>query len=255
MDKFERRPPSIQNAIDIFRDKWASTFDGLLPAETGGISPHFTTDARPGYAATTLGVNGRLDGFRVLELGPLEGGHTFQLERLGASEVLAIEANAEAYVKCLIVKEALNLERAHFMLGDFTEYLESTNERFDMVFASGVLYHMTDPLGLIESIARVTDRAFVWTHYFDPVAYVGVPRTARPDPRSADITRYEAEYPDMDSGHFWGGNIPMNAWLARADILSFFQRAGFQHIRVNDEHRDHPNGACFSFSASRLPLV
>ncbi len=35
----------------------------------------------------------------ILELGPLEGAHTYQLR------ILAIEANAEAFLKCLVVKE------------------------------------------------------------------------------------------------------------------------------------------------------
>src|SRR4051794_2616577 len=97
--RFEQRAPSIQNAVDIFRGKWASTFDGLIEAETDGHAPLFTSDPRPLRAAEILGTGSRIDGFRVLELGPLEGGHTFQLEKLGAREVLAIEANVEAFLK------------------------------------------------------------------------------------------------------------------------------------------------------------
>ena len=53
------------------------------------------------------------------------------------------------------MKEAVGLSRTRFLLGDFCEYLETTDERFDLVFASGVLYHMADPIGLIESVGRV----------------------------------------------------------------------------------------------------
>ena len=65
-----------------------------------------------------------MDGFRILELGPLEGAHTYQLEKLGAAEIVAIEANKEAFLKCLIIKELAQLERARFLLGDFVTYLE-----------------------------------------------------------------------------------------------------------------------------------
>jgi Protein of unknown function (DUF1698) len=82
----------------------------------------------------------------VLELGPLEGAHTYRLQQLGAGRILAIESNVEAYLKCLIVKEALGMKRAEFMLGDFTLYLQECTERFDLVFCCGVLYHMQDPL-------------------------------------------------------------------------------------------------------------
>ena len=111
---------------------------------------------RPRHAARLLGTNDRLDGMRVLELGPLEGAHTYQLEKLGAASILAIEANADAFLKCLITKEILSLGAAKFVYGDFCEYLKETNEEFDLVFCCGVLYHMSDPIALIESIAKVT---------------------------------------------------------------------------------------------------
>ena len=190
----------------------------------------------------------------MLELGPLEAGHTFQFEQLGAREIVAIEANVEAYLKCLIVKEAVGLSRSRFLLGDFCEYLETTDDRFDLVFASGVRYHMADPIGLIESIGRVTDRCFVWTHYYDPDAYTGPPRTAKPDTRDPRIIRYEHQYGDMGLGRFWGGNVSLNVWLSRADILSSFESVGLRHISVLQEHRQHENGAAFSFVASRMPL-
>ena len=42
-----------------------------------------------------------------------------------------------------------------FLLGDFVKHLEThPDERYDMVLASGVLYHSTDPVHLLELIAR-----------------------------------------------------------------------------------------------------
>src|SRR5437764_1323074 len=70
--KFELRPPSHQNAVDIFDGKWASNFAEVCPELRAGQTPLFTVDRRPGDAARLLGINGRLDGMRVLELGPLE---------------------------------------------------------------------------------------------------------------------------------------------------------------------------------------
>ena len=56
-------------------------------------------------------VCGSIEGFRILELGPLESGHTYQLERLGAGSILCIEASPEFYLKSLIIKEILGLKR------------------------------------------------------------------------------------------------------------------------------------------------
>lgn len=160
-EKFELRVPSHQNAVDIFKDKWASNFAGVCPGLHAGQNPLFALDRRPSEAARLLGVGGRFDGMRVLELGPLEGAHTYQLEKLGATSILAIELNTEAFLKCLITKEITGLSSARFMHGDFTEFLKCTDENFDLVFCCGVLYHMEDPIALIEAISRVSDKCFV----------------------------------------------------------------------------------------------
>ena len=47
---------------------------------------------------------GGLSGKSVLELGPLEGGHTYMLEQLGATDITSVEANARAFLKCLIIE-------------------------------------------------------------------------------------------------------------------------------------------------------
>jgi SAM-dependent methyltransferase len=249
--KFELRAPSDQNAIDIFEGKWASDFAEVFPDLRAGQTSLFNADRRPRDAARLLGVEGRLDGMRVLELGPLEGAHTYQLEKLGAASVLAIEANAEAFLKCLIMKEITGLRTAKFMHGDFFKYLSTADESFDLAFCCGVLYHMSDPIALIESISKVTDKCFVWTHYYDQAHYPWAPRELRSDPRYPGVKIYGVEYNDMGCGQFWGGNQTTAVWLEREDILLTFRRAGFSRIDLVDETPDNPNGACFSFAAQR----
>ncbi|HRE01871.1 MAG TPA: hypothetical protein PLV68_11270, partial [Ilumatobacteraceae bacterium] len=79
---------------------------------------------------------------KVLELAPFEGGHTYLLHEAGAS-VQAIEERTHEYLRCLVVKEILNLNRAHFRLGNYRPYLAETADRFDMVLCSGILHEQT----------------------------------------------------------------------------------------------------------------
>jgi hypothetical protein len=250
-NKFELRVPSAQNLIDIFSGKWASDFSRVYPGLNAGTAEVFVTDTRVPLAAQFLGRNARLDGMEILELGPLEAGHSYALEQLGAN-VTAVEANCEAYLKCLIVKELLALKKTKFLLGDFCLFLAEADRTFDMVFASGVLYHMPDPLQLIELIASRTNRCFVWSHFFDPNHYPGAQRTARTVQFGThEFTYHELAYPDMGSGSFWGGNKPVASWLSREDMLSAFKIAGFDQVKVIQEHLTHPHGACMSFIAQR----
>jgi len=249
--KFETRPPSVANAIDIFAGHWAVDLSKINPAWRGGpIS--LAGDNRPALAARALGPAGRLHGMRVLELGPLEAMHTHQLSELGAREIVSIETNVEAYLKCLVMKEALGIKAAQFLLGDFTRYLAQTDERFDLVFCSGVLYHMQDPLALVRDMARVSDRCFIWTHYYDPQNCPGGPRERVAATRDGFAGSYfRLDYPDRDQPTFWGGNRPSSSWMPRSDILGALTHFGFDRVEVLAEEPQHPYGACFSVAAER----
>ena len=248
-DKFEQRVPSHQNAADLFKGKWASKLgDVSAVAESGQISLFVS---RIGLdVAQHLGVNNRFDGMSILELGPLEGAQSYQLDQLGA-HTLAIEANAEAYLKCLVVKEVLDLKNTKFLLGDFVEYLAVCKDRFDLVFACGVLYHMRDPINLIRLIAGVTDRCFVWTHYYDAAHCAMEMAPKAVDAYGLQTTYYQFTYPDMEYDLFYGGNKPVTSWMPRAAILAAFKHFGLGDITIISEQPDHPHGACFGFVARR----
>ena len=154
---FELRSPSNQTGIDVFRGNWASDLSSLLGVNGTGPSPLFTQDGRPKAFADAFGNGGSLSGMNILELGPLEGGHTYMLEQLGASNVTAVESNIVSWLKCLVIKELLELQRSKFLLGDVLAYLSVCDTRYDAVMASGILYHMADPVTLIERISNICD--------------------------------------------------------------------------------------------------
>ena len=98
LDYYFRNYPSPQNALDIFKNEWSSK----LPAEfakyqTGTVQ--LFEDERVNWAVSELGG---IENKTVLELGPLEGGNTYMLEKHGAKSVLAIEANSRAFLKCFL---------------------------------------------------------------------------------------------------------------------------------------------------------
>ena len=133
LDVYVRQPPSSQNAIDLFAGQWWSAFPSDLSVKAGGLS--LFADERIEWMARELGG---VTGWRILELGPLEGAHTAMLEQAGAADVVAIESNSRAYLKCLITKEILGLKRARFLLGDFRGYLAADGaDRFDLAVACG----------------------------------------------------------------------------------------------------------------------
>jgi hypothetical protein len=201
--------------------------------ETGGA--RLFEDGRITWAIEQLGG---LTGRRVLELGPLEGGHTSMLEAAGA-EVIAVESNARAYLKCLVVKELLGL-RSRFLYGDFLPYLEQSGEQFDAVVASGVLYHMVDPLRLLDLMAGHADVLVLWTHYFDAARLMSSPMarqfTGEPQPvsfRGEHYLLHPREYLEaLQWAGFCGGAQHYARWMERPDLLRALDRLGFHQIDI-----------------------
>ena len=245
LHRFESRAPSAQTAVDVFAGQWASDLSRLLSVENTGGADLFLNDPRPGMAASVFGHGtGRLDGMRVLELGPLEGGHSYQLEQLGAAHVTAIDADPQSYLKCLIVKEALRLKRCSFLLGDALAFLRSDTGHYDLVFCSGLMYELPDPISLIKACCDISNRCFVWTHYYDADC------PAAPHDRTVrDVTveGFEARY--HESGEDEQGRI--TAWMEREAMFDAFRQFGLDDITVLDDQRDHQNGPAMSFTASR----
>jgi hypothetical protein len=245
--KFFEGVPSDQTAVDLFAGRWASSFPPELGLKAGDAA-HFTEAHQPRAAAAAFG-GGRLDGFRILDLGPLEGGQTYQMERLGA-DVVGVEGNAEAYLKCLVAKEILGM-RSRFLLGDFMAYMEAAGpDAFDLVMASGVLYHMTRPLRLIELVCRSAPRALVWTHYYDPELCAGYGEEVVAHP-ALSVPHYRKGYGDRVHGRFWGGLADSACWLRREDIIRAFEVLGHGKVSVVAEDRGHPHGPCFTLATQR----
>ena len=243
--RFVTTAPSAQTAVDAF-GKWASR----LPLEVEAGEADTFRDPRVEWGIKELGG---VEGKRVLELGPLEGGHSYTLQQHGAS-VVAVEANRDSYLKCLVVKELLGLDRCHFLCGNVVEYLRETEERFDMILAAGILYHMTDPVELLSLITRRTERLYLWTHYY----------SGNNGRMSRGLSDTPTEYEQAGYRHvlhrnrygittrlrgFWGGIEPYSNWMTRDGLLGALKHLGWT-VRVGSDEQT-PSGAAIALVAMR----
>jgi hypothetical protein len=165
LDLYISSAPSPQNALDIFQGAWSSALPEPFSHLKTGTALLFN-DPRIHWLIDMIGgVNNK----SILELGPLEGGHTYMFEKAGAPSILAIESNTNAFLKSLIIKELFELKYARFLCGDFMEFLREENtQKFQIGLASGVLYHMQNPVELIALLThRCLEHLFFWTHYYD----------------------------------------------------------------------------------------
>jgi hypothetical protein len=255
LDFYVHSAPHPQNALDIFRGEWLSKLPGTFAELQAGNTLLFE-DARIDWGVTQLGG---VRSQRVLELGPLEAGHSYMLEQHGADSVTAIEANTRAYLKCLIIKELMGLERVRFLCGDFVEYLRTAGTTFDICIASGVLYHMREPAELVALISKVARRVLLWTHYYDHAIISSNPALAPTFPTSKPSeyqgfahTLYQKSYGvTLDQLYFCGGGETYSHWMTLDDILACMRYFGFDDINTNFHQPDHPNGPAIAITAVR----
>ena len=259
LDQYTTAAPSLQSLLDLFRDEWSSKLPDPLADLKAGSAQLFE-DARINWIIEQIG------GFQaktVLELGPLEAGHSYMMQQNGVESILAVEANSRAYLKCLIIKEMFQLDRVRFLYGDFIEFLKSSEARFDFCMASGVLYHMRNPVELIDLIAQAADQVFIWTHYYDAdllnahptMSYrvtIGTPSIYN----DFSHTLYRQEYgASLGWNGFCGGSAPYSHWLSRGDIVNCCQHFGFNKIQLCFDDADHPNGSAFALLATKPTVL
>lgn len=244
LDEYVTSMPSHKNAIDLFKSEWSSQVPGFV----SGQSVLF----EDGRITALFKCAGGMSGKRVLELGPLEGGHTFMLFQAGAREITSIESNQRAFLKCLITKEVLGY-KANTLLGDFIPFLQkakSDGDKYDFLLASGVLYHMVDPVGALDLFLSVANKIGIWTHFYDrdvirpkwPKKFSATPEYIDYNGLHLEIYRQEYEKA-LDWSGFCGGSAPYSYWMTKDAITSMLGFNNFKfEILAEDMH--FQNGPC-----------
>jgi hypothetical protein len=244
-DNYFDRSPCNQNAIDLFEGQWFSIMPDEMGVDSKGIGK-LHDDARIHWASNVFG------GFQdktVLELGPLEAFHTAMMESKGAKLIRGIEGNADAYLRCLVVKELLNLKAARFELGNFVDFLREGDEVFDIGVASGVFYHMKNPVELIELLSRRVKSLFVWTHYYDAELVEAKEHVRCKFSGSWTASHKGFEHCLHAYGYgaalswkgFCGGGSESCNWMEKPEMLRAFEYFGFE-IAEEKLEADHVHG-------------
>lgn len=255
LEEYIKSKPSDQNALDLFINEWSSELPQKNAELKAGKAKLFD-DPRINWAIDQMGG---VKSKTVIELGPLEAGHSYMLEKAGAKEITAIEANTHAYLKCLIVKEILQLQKSRFLLGDFVKYLRNSYPNFDICIAHGVLYHMIHPVELIKLISNHSNKVTIWTHYYDE-KIISNNRDIKhkfPSQKTINYQGFRCTYNRQEYKKalgwmgFCGGSAPYSNWLGRNDIIRCLNHFGFNKVKTEFEQPLHPNGPSFALVASK----
>lgn len=236
LDLYVADYPDPAVAVDLFKGEWSSRLPGIAE-ESSGPSPLFD-DPRMAFwinSVKRVFPNSliRPDAFSVLELGPLEGGHTYQMAK-ESWDIVAIEANTRAFIRCLLVANMYHI-KARFLLGNFEKYIAdlSPQQSFDFMLASGVLYHLKKPTETLRRLLRATKSIGIWSHYassayadsqpgrweqveyFDSCAGKMVPGFMQSYGQALSLSSY------------CGGSAPYSVWMTKDQIMEILNEFGF----------------------------
>lgn len=184
-------------------------------------------------------------GMRILELGCLEGMHSYILQMLGAKEIVAIEGKRENFLKSLVVKNAFKLDNCKFLFADVNKILDLFSTHFDLCLALGIFYHLKDPVKVIYRIGELADRLFVWSHYC---------KEDYPEGTVADIVHgdraYHGKYIGEDNRDILSALEDMSFWMFEEDLLNAVRDVGFNNIEIIKKEM-HEHGPAITFFAQK----
>lgn len=179
---------------------------------------------------------------RILELGCLEGGHSFALAALpGVEQVVAIEGRRANVDRARFVQSQVGAPNIEFIHANLEDYDLTVLDDFDAVFCVGLLYHLPAPWELMEQMARVSPAAFLWTHFAEPHRAKSV----------------RGGYPGWVYRE-WGfafeplsGLSPSSFWPTREALFQMLTASGFPHHTIVDDQTFHPHGPALTLVVRR----
>jgi hypothetical protein len=227
-EKSERRPDklNIQSVLQLAPDFVTGfKFEGAM---FGG-----DRDAVNDYRIRKLNELCDLEGKRILELGPLEGGHTLAMSKLGPREIVAVEGRPENFIKCAIIKTLYDLNNTRFVLDDLRSATLEKLGRFDICVCLGVLYHLPNPYRVLQAISAVADRVYIWTQHSSDSYPEG-------DMIKIELEGFVGNAKRASEGKYYSevlsksqaGLQERSVWFSLNDLVAAVHDAGFDDVEV-----------------------
>jgi SAM-dependent methyltransferase len=222
---------------------------------TGHNIPITATESTLGSGTELIGENRRTEAIkslvkrtehrsriRVLDLGALEGGLSFEMAREGW-DVIGVEGRGENFRKASLIAEYYALPNLRFVQSDVKQLTAAELGVFDVILCCGLLYHLDEPVAhLRQLVSLLADDGllFLDTH-------------VAPDPHALRYGTHEPSLSDpvsfVDDGHEYDGrwwseppegdlrermwsaiSNARSMWLSRRSLIRALWHSGFHEI-------------------------
>ncbi|HEY2783744.1 MAG TPA: class I SAM-dependent methyltransferase [Fimbriiglobus sp.] len=226
----------IQNALRSFgffrRRPWVSRFRIGGRDYGGAFDP--ANDPRLRHFAEAFPA-----ARRVLELGSLEGAHTFALAAMpGVDAVVGIEGRLANLKRARFVQRQLGVRNVSFVRANLESFDPASLGPFDAVFCSGLLYHLPRPWTLLQTIAGTAPGLLLATH-------------VTPDAKANEVRNGYSGSVYREFGHRdpLSGLSPESFWPTLGALKAMLADAGFRSVVVCDHDENNPHGPLVTLAA------
>jgi SAM-dependent methyltransferase len=230
------------------RRKEGAMTSAIIPFTAHNIQLKDGSCTRPGASFTadepvTRAVMRTLDlffpaaqrtGTTVIDIGCLEGGYAVEFARAGF-EVTGLEARRVNVERCEFAAAALGLANLRFVCDDARNL--GAYEPFDIVFCSGLLYHLDNPASYLRLLANRTKRMLILqTHYAMADRVPAEFALSELTEHEGYLGRWYREFPDevsteeVESSNWSSYGNPRSFWLERRHLLQALRDAGFEAV-------------------------
>lgn len=218
--EFERRQPWVTK-FSINGEAYGGAFDAMNDARLAQFHEYF-----PNVKA-------------ILELGSLEGGHSFGLARKAdVQRIVALEGRAFNIERSKFVQKLLDETKVTFIEANLEETDLATHGEFDAVFCAGLLYHLPEPWKLIAQCARVSPGLFIWTHY-------------AADDNTVEVNDYQGKwYQESGLRDPLSGLSKESFWPTLTSLKAMLAQNGFAKTHVIEDDPKHPHGPAVTLAAT-----
>lgn len=172
------------------------------------------------------------DQLRILDLGSLEGLYSLEFASQGA-EILGIEGRETNNAHARFAAEVLDLPTIRFVTDDVRNLSPEKYGQFDVVFCSGILYHLTgkDACNFVDNIAKVCTRLTIIDTHIGLRPDLSIKWRGRTYSGFKYTEHEPGTTPEMKQKNKWASlDNETSFWFTKPSLLNLLRDVGFTSV-------------------------
>lgn len=174
---------------------------------------------------------------QCLEVGCAEGYNTVKLAKIFKS-VIATDVRPRNIIGAMIRQWVLELDNIEFQCLDLNNSgIVLDNIEIDIVYHTGVLYHLQHPIEHLKYIASITDKLFLATRCYDKESNIKLLDCKISNWN--EFRRYKVSEKSASWDRSFAGITDYSVWLHKNDIKAILHHVGFKKVTLLEETRSY----------------